>query len=71
MTGLGPITVYARTGKKVWIVKDMLKELTVGDINQSLSDTSLYSQEQYKAVNARSWVSKAYMMNEVQEAELV
>ena len=71
VTGLGPIMVYARTGSKVWISKDMLKDLTVGDINQSLSDTSLYSQEQYKAVNAKNWTSMAYVMNEVQEAELV
>jgi hypothetical protein len=68
--------VYARVGKKVWIAKDMLSQLEVGDINQSLSDTALYSQEQYKAVNAKSWASKAYVMNgsfefSEPEAELV
>ena len=72
VTGLGPLMVYARVGKKVWIAKDMLSQLEVGDINQSLSDTALYSQEQYKAVNAKSWASKAYVMNgsfEFSEAE--
>jgi hypothetical protein len=59
--------VYARTGKKVWIDEDLLCELEVGDINQSLTNTALYSQAQYNAVNAKSWASKAYVMNEVKE----
>ena len=56
--------VYARTGKKVWIEEALLCELEVGDINQSLSNTALYNQAQYQAVNAKSWASKAYVMNE-------
>ncbi len=60
-----PITVYARNGKKVWITENMLSEITVGDINgNNLVNTSLYNQLQYKAVNAKSWASKAYVMNE-------
>jgi len=59
--------VYARTGKKVWIEENMLAEMTVGDINQSLTNTALYSQAQYQAVNAKTWASKAYVMNEVEE----
>ena len=55
--------VYARTGKKVWIEEALLCELEVGDINQSLTNTALYSQAQYNAVNAKSWASKAYVMN--------
>ena len=55
--------VYARAGKKVWIEEDLLRELEVGDINQSLTNTALYSQEQYNIVNAKSWASKAYVMN--------
>ena len=55
--------VYARAGKKVWIEEDLLRELEVGDINQSLTNTALYSQEQYNAVNDKSWASKAYVMN--------
>jgi hypothetical protein len=59
--------VYARTGKKVWIEEALLCELEVGDINQSLTNTALYSQAQYQAVNAKTWASKAYVMNEVEE----
>tara|TARA_Y100000385_G_C12705242_1_gene472258 strand:+ start:38 stop:448 length:411 start_codon:yes stop_codon:yes gene_type:complete len=59
------ITVYARVGKKVWASEALLREITVGDINDgpTMSNTSLYSQEQYQAVNAKSWASKAYVMN--------
>ena len=57
-------TVYARSGKKVWIEEDMLAEVTVGDINQDLYKTALYNQYQYQAVNAKTWADKAYVMNE-------
>jgi hypothetical protein len=57
-------TVYARTGKKVWIEENMLAEMTVGDINGGLHNTALYSQHQYQAVNAKTWGDKAYVMNE-------
>ena len=57
-------TVYARTGKKVWIEENMLAEMTVGDINGGLYNTALYNQAQYKAVNAETWASKVYVMNE-------
>lgn len=56
--------VYARRGKKVWIAEELLVELKVGDINQNLSDSALYSQAQYRAVGANSWASYAYQMNE-------
>ncbi len=59
-----PITVYARAGKKVWASECFLSEVTVGDINQALSNTALYSQSQYEAVKAKTWVDKAYVMNE-------
>ena len=58
------ITVFARNGKKVWASECFLREVEVGDINQSLYNTALYSQNQYAAVNAKSWASKAYVMNE-------
>lgn len=57
-------TVFARVGKKIWIEEDMLAEMTVADINQDLSKTSLYSQYQYQSVNAKTWADKAYVMNE-------
>ena len=62
-----PITVYARSGKKVWIAETLLAQLTVGDINQDLSNTALYNQYQYQTVNAKTWADKAYVMNEVEE----
>ena len=62
-----PITVYARSGKKVWVSETLLSQLTVGDINQDLSNTALYNQYQYQAVNAKTWADKAYVMNEVEE----
>jgi len=58
------ITVYARAGKKIWASECFLREVEVGDINQSLSNTALYNQGQYEAVNAKTWASKAYVMNE-------
>ena len=60
-------TVYARNGKKVWASEEFLSEVTVGDINQDLHNTALYNQYQYKAVNAKSWACKAYVMNEEKE----
>ena len=64
-SGSNRFTVYARTGKKVWACEELLREITVGDINDGsvMHKTSLYSQEQYQAVNAKSWADKAYVMN--------
>lgn len=59
----GAISMYARVGKKVWASTAFLVDLTVGDINQDLSDTALYDQKQYNAVNAKTWGDKAYVMN--------
>ena len=56
-------TVFARSGKKIWVAEDMLAEFTVGDINQDLSNTALYDQSQYESVNAKTWADKAYVMN--------
>jgi len=67
LNGGYPVTVFARNGKKVWASECFLSEVTVGDINQDLSNTALYGQGQYAAVNAKTWASKAYVMNEVEE----
>jgi hypothetical protein len=61
--------VFARSGKKVWVAEEMLADFTVGDINQDLSNTALYNQYQYQAVNAKTWACKAYVMNDVKEIE--
>jgi hypothetical protein len=60
-------TVYARAGKKVWASECFLREVEVGDINQDLSNTALYNQAQYQAVNAKTWADKAYVMNVTEE----
>jgi hypothetical protein len=41
------------------------EHLTVGDINDGgvMANTSLYSQEQYKAVNAKTWANKVFILN--------
>ena len=62
-----PVTVYARNGKKVWASECFLRDIEVGDINQDLSNTALYNQAQYQSVNAKSWASKAYVMNETNQ----
>ena len=64
LNGGHPITVYARNGKKVWASECFLREIEVADINQDLSNTALYNQYQYAAVNAKTWADKAYVMNE-------
>ena len=64
LNGGYPVTVFARSGKKVWASECFLREVEVADINQSLYNTALYNQNQYAAVNAKSWASKAYVMNE-------
>ena len=62
------LTVFARVGKKIKLVDlSILEGLKVGTINQLWLNTELYSQDQYKVVNAKSGDSKAYVMNEVVE----
>jgi hypothetical protein len=61
-------TVFARQGKKIHLIDEaILADLTVGTINGMFFNTDLYNQFQYQAVNAKSWASKAYVMNEVTE----
>ena len=58
-----PVIVFARRGKKIWASESLLVDIVVGDINQDLTNTGLYSQAQYKAVNSKTWADKAYVMN--------
>ena len=59
------LTVFSRTGKTVKLIEDaILRELTVGTINSLYYNTNLYSSEQYRAVEAKSWASKAYIANQ-------
>ena len=46
-------------------VVELAKDITVGDINDGaqMIKTSLYSHEQYKAVDAKTWDSKVFIKN--------
>ena len=58
------LTIFARKGKKIVVIdQDILRNLKVGTINPMFHDTNLYSQEQYKAVNAQTWDSYGFIMN--------
>jgi hypothetical protein len=60
------LTVFARVGKKIKMVdEDILRGLKVGVVNPLFLNTDLYSQHQYEAVNAKSWDSFAFVMNDV------
>lgn len=58
-------TMYARVGKKVWASEELLRDITVGDINDGgvMHKTTLYDHKQYQAVNAKTWADKAFVMN--------
>jgi hypothetical protein len=56
--------VFARSGNKITTIdSDMLAAMKVGHINQDWSNSTLYSQTQYKAVKATSWESYAFVKN--------
>ena len=62
------LTVFARKGKTVVLIdEEILRELTVGDINQLFIETNLYGQRQYSMVGAKHWGHMAYTANEVEE----
>jgi len=59
-----PLTVFAKKGKNIVLADEaLLKEMTVGDINGLFYDSNLYDQAQYKAVNAKTWADKAFVIN--------
>ena len=56
--------VFARSGNKITTIdSDMLAAMKVGHINQDWSNSTLYSQTQYKAVKATNWESYAFVKN--------
>ena len=58
------LTVFSRTGTKVKLIDEsILANLTVGTINQLYYNTNLYSSEQYRSVNSKTWADKAFVMN--------
>ena len=58
------LTVFSRSGNKINIIdSDMLANMTVGHINQDWSNSTLYSQTQYKAVGSKYWSCYAFRKN--------
>ena len=56
------MTVFAMKGTKVVLAdKELLSQITVGDINQTWYNTNLYSQNQYALVGATTWADLAFM----------
>lgn len=59
------LTVFAKNGKKIPVIDQaILADLTVGTVNSFWLNTALYNQHQYTAVGAKTWASKAFVMNE-------
>jgi hypothetical protein len=59
-----PLTVFAKKGKNIVLADEaLLQEMTVGDINGLFYDSNLYDSAQYKAVNAKTWADKAFVIN--------
>ena len=58
------ITVFARKGTKVVLIDEKIAEtVEVGTINQLFYNTNLMDQEQYQAVNAKTWADKVFLLN--------
>jgi hypothetical protein len=58
------LTVFGRSGKTIKLMdRQLFEDMEVGDINQIWTNTNLYDQKQYGMVNAKSWASKAFVMN--------
>jgi hypothetical protein len=57
-------TVFAKKGTKVILMDEKIAErLEVGTVNQLFYNTNLYSQEQYKAVGAKTWADFVFVQN--------
>ena len=59
------MTVFAKKGTKVILLDEKIAEtIEVGTINQLFYNTNLMDHSQYKAVNAKTWADKAFLLNE-------
>lgn len=59
-------TVFAKKGTKVVLLDERIAErLEVGTVNQLFYNTNLYSQDQYQAVNAKTWADKVFVENKI------
>lgn len=61
----GWLTVFARKGNTVAIMdREIAEQLEVSTVNQLFYNTNLMDQDQYKAVEARTWADKVFVLNE-------
>jgi len=59
------LTVFARKGNKVILIDQAIAEkLEVGVVNSLFYNTNLMDHNQYKAVGARTWADKVFVVNE-------
>ena len=60
-------TVFAKKGTKIVIMDEaIMRGLDVACVNQLWYNTNLMDSNQYKSVNASSWASKVFVMNEAE-----
>ena len=58
------LTVFAKKGTKVLLMDLQIAEaLEVGTVNSLFSNTNLMDQNQYKAVHAKTWADKVFLLN--------
>jgi hypothetical protein len=58
------MTVFAKKGTKVILMDQKIAEtVEVGTINQLFSNTNLMDQAQYRAVHAKTWADKVFLLN--------
>ena len=58
------MTVFAKKGTKVILLDERIAEtVEVGTINSLFYNTNLMDHNQYKAVNAKTWADKVFVMN--------
>lgn len=59
------LTIFAKKGNKIVLMDEaIMQELTVGMVNGLWYNTNLHSQQQYAAVNSKTWASKVFVYNE-------
>ena len=59
------LTVFAKKGTKVLLMDLQIAEaLEVGTVNSLFSNTNLMDYNQYKAVHAKTWADKVFVVNE-------
>jgi hypothetical protein len=62
------LTVFAKKGTKVILMDEQIAAtVDVGTVNQLFYNTNLCSQEQYKAVGAKTWADKVFVENKINE----